>query len=84
METKYPDKILAFYRLGLGKLNRNATRETYARWAKIAKKIRHMWVDVIKDPQQWAIFAKKAKQANSRRPALQEEFSKAIPGWREL
>ena len=84
LETKYPEKILAFYRLGLGKLNQNATRETYARWANIAKKIRHMWVDVIKDPQQWATFAKKAKQANCRRPAFQEEFSKAIPGWKEL
>lgn len=34
LETEYPDKVLNFYRSGLGNLNQNATRETFARWAK--------------------------------------------------
>ena len=43
-----------------------------------------MWIDVIKDPQQWDTFTKNVKQGNRRRPAFQEEFAKAIPGWKEL
>ena len=84
LETKYPDKVLAFYQSGLRGLNQNATRETYARWAKVVKKLRHMWIDVIKNPEQWTAFARKVKQANHRRPAFQEEFAKAIPGWKTL
>jgi hypothetical protein len=58
--------------------------ETYACWAKIANKLRHMWCDVIKDPEQWLAFARKVKQANRRRPAFQAEFAKTIPGWNKL
>jgi hypothetical protein len=41
----------------------------------------HMWINVLKDPEQWAAFASAVKQANHRRPALQEEFAKVIPGY---
>lgn len=84
LEKEYPDRILAFYRSGLVRLNQNAPREVYARWAKIVEKLHHMWIDIIKDPEKWGTFARKVKQANLIRPAFQEEFTKAIPDWKGL
>ena len=84
LEEQYPDRILAFYLSGLPRLNQNATRETYARWAKIVAKVRHMWVDVLKAPTKWDTFARQLKAANLRRSAFHEEFAKVVPGWNEL
>lgn len=84
LEARYPDKILAFYMSGLGKLDSSETRKIYALKAQVACLVRHMWVEVIKEPAQWEAFARQVKTANQRRPAFQEEFGKAVPGWREL
>jgi len=84
LEEQYPDRILAFYLSGLPRLNQNATRETYARWAKIVAKVRHVWVDVLTAPAKWATFARQLKAANLRRSAFHEEFAKVVPGWNEL
>jgi hypothetical protein len=84
LEKRYPDKILAFYRSGLDSLNQNAPRDTYARWAKRVAKVRHVWLDVLKQPDQWRAFAGRIKKANLRRPAFQQEFAEAIPGWDKL
>jgi hypothetical protein len=43
-----------------------------------------MWVDVMKTPEKWEIYGRKVKTMNSKRPAFQEEFAKAIPGWKDL
>jgi len=84
LEEQYPDRILAFYLSGLPRLHQNATRETYARWAKIVGKVRHMWVDVLKAPTKWDTFARQLKAANVRRSAFHEEFAKVVPGWNQL
>lgn len=84
LEQKYPDQILSFYMSGLGNLNHNFDRKTYARKAAIMNKVRHMWIDVIKCPDKWRNFARNVKAMNMRRPAFQEEFSKAIPDWKNL
>lgn len=84
LETRFPDQILSYYLSGLGNPNSNATRKEYAERAKVMLKIRHMLVDIIKDGNRWKTFAGKVKRDNLRRPAFQEEFAKAIPGWREL
>ena len=47
-------------------------------------KVRHMLVEVIGNEARWKKFAAKVKQDNIRRPAFQEEFGRALPGWREL
>src|SRR3990172_3046086 len=84
LEQKYPDQVLAFYMSGLGNLNQNAPRETYAHKAKAAEKVRHMWVDVIKAPAKWEAWAKRVKTLNLRRSALQQEFAKVVRDWSTL
>jgi hypothetical protein len=59
-------------------------RETYAQKAKIAQRVRHMWLDVIKTPAKWEAFARQIKAANLKRPAFQEEFAKLLPGWNAM
>jgi hypothetical protein len=84
LETRFPDKILGFYLSGLGNLNHSLTRKEYARKAKRMKKVRHMYVDIMNTPKKWIRFARKVKLDNKRRPAFQEEFGKAVPGWEAL
>ncbi len=84
LEQRYPDQVLAFYMSGLGNLNQNAPRETYAHKAKAAEKVRHMWVDIIKASAKWEAWAKRVKTLNVRRSALQQEFAKVVPDWSTL
>lgn len=84
LEGRYPEAILKYYLSGLGNLKTNAPRKDYARKAQVMGKIHRVLVDVLRDPSRWRDFALKVKQDNIKRPAFQEEFAKAVPGWREL
>ena len=84
LEKEYPKQILAFYMTGLGNLDRSCQRKTYVHKAQVALNIRHMWIDVLKEPAKWEAFAKQVKMTNRKRPAFQEEFTRVVPGWREL
>jgi hypothetical protein len=61
-----------------------AVRKEYTQKAKVMAKIRHLLVEVLNDKARWRAFAIKIKQDNLKRPAFQEEFAKAVPGWGEL
>jgi len=84
LETRYPDQVLAFYMTGLGPLGLTASRKEYARNAQVALRLRHMWVDVLRQPEKWRAFAKKVKEENQHRPAFQEEFARVIPDWKDI
>ena len=84
LEAKYPEAILKYYLSGLGNLKTKAPRKEYSRKAQVMSKIRRVLVDVLKDPSRWRDFAIKIKQDNIKRPAFQEEFAKAVPGWQTL
>ncbi|MDP8238802.1 MAG: hypothetical protein P9X24_06915 [Candidatus Hatepunaea meridiana] len=84
LEKKYPERILKFYKSGLGNLNRSFQRKIYAQKAHAALNVRHIWLDVFKEPAKWEAFARQIKTANRKRPAFQEEFARVVPGWRDL
>lgn len=84
LEGRYPEAILKYYLSGLGNLKINATRKEYACKAQVMKKVHHMLVDVLHDAPRWRDFAIKIKRDNLKRPAFQEEFAKAVPGWQAL
>lgn len=84
LEKKYPEKVIEFYKTGLGNMNISLTRKDYTRKAAVMKKVRHMWVDIMNEPGKWKWFAAQVKEANARRPAFQHEFAKVVPGWNEL
>ena len=84
LEGLFPEEILPYYISGLGNLNVNATRKEYARQAKVMARIRRVYLDILKSEKRWRDFAGKIKRENLRRPALQEEFARAMPDWKEL
>ena len=84
LEKRYPEEILKYYLSGLGNLNRNAQCKEYARKAKVMTTVHHLLVDVLGDQTSWVKFARKVKIDNARRPAFQQEFANAVPGWQEL
>ncbi len=84
LERRFPEEILKYYLSGLGNLKTNAVRKEYARKAQVMAKVRRLLVEVLRDKDRWHTFATKIKLENIKRPAFQEEFSKVVPGWREL
>jgi len=84
LEGRYPEAILKYYLSGLGNLKTNAPRKEYTRKAQVMKKVHHVLVTVLRDARRWRDFAIKVKQDNIKRPAFQEEFAKAVPGWQAL
>ena len=84
LERRFPEKILKYYISGLGNMKANAMRKEYVQKANVMARIRHLLVEELNDKARWCAFALKIKQDNFKRPALQEEFVKVVPGWKEL
>jgi len=84
LEQMFPREVIDFYRGGLGRMDRSASRNEYARWAELAAKMRHVWVDVMRNPHEWRAFARQLKVVSERRPAMREEFGRVLPDWDAL
>ena len=56
-------------------------RKEYARKTQVMAKVERLLVVVMKDKVRWLTFAGKVKRDNMNRPAFQDEFAKAVPGW---
>ncbi|VVS93892.1 hypothetical protein [Desulfoluna spongiiphila] len=84
LETRFPEEILVYYLSGLGNMKSSATRDEYARQAKIIAKVRRVLVQIIGAKERWTAFATKTKADNRKRPAFQEEFERVVPGWKKL
>lgn len=84
LEPLFPEQILKFYISGLGNLKESASRSEYAHKALVLATVRRVLVDVLKDEARWLKFAGPVKQNNLTRPAFQQEFAKAVPGWASL
>jgi hypothetical protein len=84
LESRFPNEALAFYRKGVGNVLRVSQRTVYAEQAQAALRMRHVWVDVLKNPEAWRTFAKNLKTQTLKKPAFQEEFSRVIPEWKTL
>lgn len=81
LEDRFPEKILAYYQSGLGNLNSSHPRKEYAGKARVMKKVRHMYVDVLNTPEPWIKFARQVKLDNKKRSAFQEEMRRAVADW---
>ena len=84
LEGRYPEAILKYYLSGLGNIKTNAPRKEYTRKAQVMKRVHHVLVEVLGDAPRWRDFAINVKQDNIKRPAFQEEFARAVPGWQAL
>lgn len=83
LEKSHPEKVLAFYKSGLGSLERPASRKEYARQARVLELIRRVMLTIIKSSEMWRWFTQEIKQKTIRWPAFQEEVTKRIPDWLE-
>jgi hypothetical protein len=84
LELHFPRQMLTWYQSGLGALGKSSSRKDYQRSAILMKKVRHVFVNVLKAPMEWKEFATPIKLHNARRPAFQEEYSNTVPGWKKL
>lgn len=84
LEKRFPEEILAFYKSGLDNMNRSLPRKQYALKAKMMARVRHVYIDIMKTPKEWTDFAGCVKLDNAGRPAFQEEFARAVPGWKDV
>ena len=62
-------------------MEQSASRREYQRWARVIAKLPHIWVDVMGSTDEWLAFGRKLKVLCLQRPAMQEEFSRALGDW---
>lgn len=84
LKTRYPKDIVNYYIRALGNYNTAKDRKAYADQAKLALRIKEIYLNNLNDPASWRELLINIKNSNKRRPALQEEFSKIIPEWKNI
>lgn len=84
LKEKYPEEIVNYYIKTLGDYTSAKDRKAYTDQAKIALKIKDIYLNILQKPDFWEKLLLKIKTENKRRPALQEEFSRIIPEWKQI
>lgn len=80
LESRYPQEILAYYLVKLGKLERHK-RSVYAEKAIQLCHIRRLVVETMKDKGRWSTIVTDALKATQHLPAFRDELQKHIPDW---
>lgn len=83
LEAGYPEKVLTFYRSGMGSLGRPMPRKEYAGIARVLELIRRVMLESLKDAGRWRDFKRDIQRKTDRWPAFQEEAAKRIRDWRQ-
>lgn len=80
LESRYPQEILTYYLVKLGKLERDK-RSVYAEKAMQLCHIRRLVVETMKDKSRWSAMLTDVLKATQHLPAFRDELQKHIPDW---
>lgn len=84
LENRYPNEILTFYKNAVRNLDISSSRKYYRENAYAVFRVRRVFIDILKKPDEWKKYAYPIKMINMKRPAFQDEFAKIIPDWHIL
>jgi len=83
LEKSHPEKVLEFYRSGIGSLSRPMPRKEYSQIARVLELIRRVMLETLKDAARWRDFKREVQRKTAGWPAFQEEAAERLPDWRE-
>jgi hypothetical protein len=83
LEKSHPEKVLEFYRSGIGSLSRPMPRKEYSQIARVLELIRRVILETLKDAARWRDFKREVQRKTAGWPAFQEEAAERLPDWRE-
>lgn len=84
LEELFPRQMYECCMQSMGNLYVDAGRDEYERKARKMAAVRRILTMRLGQEKQWLEFARTVKKRNARRPDLQEEFARWVPGWEEL
>lgn len=84
LKSRYPKEVVNYYIKRLGNYTTTKDRKTYASQAKVALKIKDVYLNNLKDHNSWRELLIKIKNSNKGRSAFWEEFSNVLPEWENI
>jgi len=72
--SKYTEEYLALYKGAVDKHIKNRGRDNYVLAAQYAERIKNIYCDVLKKPDEWKIYIQVLLNTNKSLRAMQEEF----------
>jgi len=76
LQTIYPSDIIDFYKEKVQTNINLKSRKGYSTAVQYAKKIKHIYIDILKNKEDWENYIRLIRNRYPNYPALQEEFSK--------
>ena len=78
LEEKFPERMIEYYSIHVQRKISQKERKAYREGAQIAKKIKRIYVEHLKRPEEWDRYINKILQNYPRHKALQEEFKNVV------